>query len=83
MMTELFSMLANFTSPVELGTNPGSLIWFIPLAAAISLVYKAAKLPEIKMRSFLRESGTLFASIVVFMVLIGIGLLIFSWAVTE
>ena len=83
MITNLLSILAAFTVPQELGTNPRSFFWFLPLAAAIAVVYKAAKLPEIKARSFLRESLTLFASIVFFMILIAVCLIAFSYLATE
>ena len=83
MISVLTTLLATFTSPEELGTNPRSLLWFLPLSAAIAVVYKTAKLPKIKKGILLSESVTLFGSIVIFMVLIGMGLLIFSWLVTE
>ncbi|MBC8481379.1 MAG: hypothetical protein H8D47_01775 [Planctomycetes bacterium] len=77
------TLLAILTSPKGLPTNPASLLWFFPLAAAISLVYKAAKLPEMKKSVFFKEFLVLFSSIVVFMALIGVGLIAFSWIFVE
>lgn len=67
-------IIATFTAPQELETNPQLMLWVLPLAAAIAIVYKATKLPTIKTAVFLREAAALFASIVVFMALVALAL---------
>lgn len=83
MLSHAFFILASFTSPEQIGTNPQSVLWLMPLAAAIAVSYKAIKLPKITAVNFIREAGLLFGSIIVFMVLTAIALWIFAWAVTE
>lgn len=65
-MHELF--LAAFTSPEKIATNPLATLWIIPLMIAIVVVYKTTKLPEITLRTFLKETAGLFLSILVFIV---------------
>ncbi len=60
-------VMATFTIPEKITTDPQSMLWLLPLVAAIAIVYKATKLPEIKAANFLKESVVLFGSIVVFM----------------
>jgi hypothetical protein len=62
------ALLASFTAPEDIRMNPQSMLWMLPLAAAIAVVYKATKLHAITPRSFIKESCLLFASIVVFVV---------------
>lgn len=61
-------VMAGFTAPMDLGTDPRSLLLLLPLLAAITIVYKATKLPVVSPGNFLKESVILFCSIVVFMV---------------
>ena len=60
-------VMATFTIPEKITTDPQSMLWLLPLVASIAIVYKATKLPEIKLANFLKESVILFGSIVVFM----------------
>ncbi|NQT01955.1 MAG: hypothetical protein HQ580_08030 [Planctomycetes bacterium] len=60
-------VMATFTIPEKIGTDPQSMLWLLPLVAAIAVVYKATKLPEIKAANFLKEAVILSGSIVVFM----------------
>ena len=76
-------MMAGFLAPEDIGTNPRSLLLFLPVAAAISLVYKATKLPSVKAGNFLRESAILFGSIVGFLVITALVLLAVAWFVTK
>jgi len=76
-------MLANFTAPVDIGTNPQSLLLFIPVVAAIAIVYKATKLPRITAGRFLKESILLFGSIVAVMVIVALVLAAVAWLITE
>ena len=76
-------VVASFTAPEEIGANPQSMLWLLPLVAAIVVVYKATKLPEIKTGNFLKEVAILFGSIVVFMIVTGLALCVLSWLITE
>lgn len=74
---------ASFTAPEKIGANPQSMLWLLPLVAAIAVVYKATKLPEIKAGNFLKEAAILFGSIVVFMIITGLTLCVLAWLITE
>ena len=83
MLVEAVSVIATFTSPEKIGTNPQSFLWVLPLVAAIAVVYKATKLPKITMGLFLKESVILFGSIIVFMIITAIALYSLAWLITE
>ena len=74
-------ILGGFTSPEPIGVTPDSILWLLPLVAAIAVGYKVNKLPEIRAANFIRESVVLFVSIVVFMGLTGLGLSVVAWLV--
>ncbi len=76
-------VMASFTIPEQIGTTPLSLLWLLPLVAAIAIVYKATKLPEIKAASFIKEAVILFGSIVVFMFVTALILYAIAWLVLE
>ena len=72
-------ILASFSTPCSITTNPQSLLWLLPLAAMISIVYKAIKLPAITFGVFFKETAILFGSIMAFMVIIAVCLYIIAW----
>ena len=76
-------VLATFTTPENIGVTPHSMLWLLPLVAAISVVYKTTKLPKIKFFHFLKESVVLFGSIIVFMAITALVLVAFAWLITE
>jgi len=76
-------VLATFTTPENIGVTPKSILWLLPLVAAISVVYKTTKLPKIRFVHFVKESVILFGSIVVFMAITALVLVAFAWLVTE
>ncbi len=76
-------VMATFTIPEKITTDPQSMLWLLPLVAAIAIVYKATKLPEIKAANFLKESVVLFGSIVVFMLVTALVLYSIAWLITE
>ncbi len=76
-------VMATFTTPEKIGADPQSMLWLLPLVAAIAIVYKATKLPEIKATNFLKEAVILFGSIVVFMSITALVLCTFAWLVIE
>ena len=81
MLLDAVFVIATFTTPERIATNPQSVLWLLPLVAAIAVVYKAMKLSTIKTGLFLRESVILFASIVVFIVVTALGLHALAWIV--
>ena len=76
-------IIANFTVPERISVDPRSMLWLLPLVAAIAVVYKATKVPKIKPTHFLKESVILFGSIVVFMAVTALVLCIIAWVITE
>jgi hypothetical protein len=75
--------MASFTVPEIIHIDSKSMLWLLPLVAAISIVYKATKIPNIKTISFLKEVVILFGSIVVFMAVSAIALCVLAWLITE
>lgn len=82
-MLDVFSLLASFTAPVEIGTTPASMLWMFPLLAAVSLVYKATKMRVLLTRRYLLESLLLFLSVSGFMIMAIIVLNLLSWLITS
>lgn len=76
-------LIATFTAPEQVGVNPQSMLLLLPLLAAISIVYKATKLPKIATRGFAKEVAALFASIVVVIIAIALVLYVLTWLVTQ
>jgi hypothetical protein len=82
-MSAVAFVIATFTSPENISTNPQSILWLLPLVAAIAVVYKATKVPTIKIGSFLKEAVLLFGSIIVFMIVTALVLCVLAWLITE
>jgi len=78
-----FVVIASFTAPEEIGTNPSSMLWLLPLAASIAITYKATKLPTIKAGNFIKEAAILFGSIVVSIIITALALYALAWLITE
>ncbi|MHC4790440.1 MAG: hypothetical protein ACYS8Y_03230 [Planctomycetota bacterium] len=78
-----FVILSTFTSPENIDTNPLSMLWLLPLAASIAVVYKATKLTTIKVGTFLKEVVILFGSIVIFIIISAVCLYALGWLITE
>ncbi len=78
-----FAVIASFTAPEEIGTNPSSMLWLLPLAASIAIAYKATKLPTITAGNFIKEAAILFGSIVVSIIITGLALYALAWLITE
>ncbi len=83
MSVEAIFVMATFTAPEVIGVNPQSMLWLLPLAAAIAVVYKATKLPTITARSFIKEAAISFGSIVVFIIITALALYTLAWLITE
>lgn len=76
------SLLASFTTPMRIGTNPASVLWLVPLVATISIVYKATKVGHVRLWPFTKETAALFGSIIVFIVVAAVILYGLAWIVT-
>jgi len=83
MSVEGIFIMATFTAPQEMGVNPQSMLWLLPLVAAIAVVYKATKLPKITAGVFLKEVGVLFGSIVFFILVTALVLYAMAWLIME
>ncbi len=82
-MFEFSLMLAQFTVPQDLGTNPKSLLLLLPLLAGIAVVYKATKVEKISAGNFIKESVLLFGSILVFLIMTALILTAIAWLIVE
>ena len=76
-------VLASFTSPIDIPTEPTSMLWMFPLLLSISVVYKATKTRVIFARRFAKEVAVLFGTISVFMVFLGVALIFMVKLLTE
>lgn len=83
MQPETLLVLATFTSPETIGTSPQSMLWLLPLAAAVAIVYKAMKLKTFTAASFAKEAIVLFGSIIIFMAITAVVLFVFARMFTE
>ena len=82
MLTNLTVILATFTSPQTIGTDPKAMLWMFPLLAAIAIVYKAVKTRVIFLRKFFKDVFILFCTISIAMILAGIALNLITWLLT-
>jgi len=76
-------ILASFTAPENIGTTPQSMLWLLPLAAAIAVIYKATKVQTIIAEKFTKEAVVLFSSIIVFITVTALALHALAWLITE
>lgn len=79
----MFEMLASFTSPINIGTTPASMLWMFPLLAAIAIIYKATKLRVLFVKRFLWETLLLFATLCGFMIGAILVLNLVTWLATS
>jgi hypothetical protein len=78
-MMHWITILASFTQPERIGTTPQSMLWMLPLTAAIAIVYKATKVRTVDPKRFVKETAVLFGSIAVFMILAAAILCAIEW----
>jgi len=83
MNSTLSILLASFTTPIDIPTDPKAMMWMFPLLLAIVIVYKATKLRVIFPKKFIREVTLLFLTISVFMILAGVALNVFVALLTR
>jgi predicted PurR-regulated permease PerM len=77
------TVLASFTTAMEIDTDPASMLWLMPLVVSIVVVYKATKVHRILAVPFIRESVVLFGSILVFIVVAALILYGVAWIFTD
>ncbi len=82
MLSNMGLILASFTVPEHIGTNPRAILWIFPLLASIAIVYKATKMRIIFPWKFIKEVVVLFATLSIFMVLTALGLYMIVWLLT-
>lgn len=73
--------IASFVNPVQIGTDPFSLLWLLPLVVSIAVIYKLTKMPMIRTGEFLKESAVLSIVIIAFMVIAASMLHLFAWVI--
>jgi len=78
-----FLVIATFTAPQTIRTNPALMLWMLPLAASMAITYKATKLPTITPANFIKEAAILFASIAIIITIIALALYALTWLITE
>jgi hypothetical protein len=76
-------IMASITCPENIGTTAQSMLWLLPLAAAIAVIYKATKVQTITAGKFTREAVVLFGSIIVFIIVTALVLHALAWLITE
>jgi hypothetical protein len=81
MSVDAILVMATFMVPEHIRTNPQSILWLLPLAAAIAVIYKATKLQTITVGVFLKEAAILFGSIIVFVIITALALYALVWLI--
>jgi hypothetical protein len=74
-------VLATFTTPQQIGPHPQSVLWLLPLLAAIAVTYKATKISQITAKLFIREATVLFLSITAFIIITMLVLYAVVWLI--
>ena len=74
MIQNIYNIVATFTVPEYIGVEPKTMLWMFPLLASIAIVYKATKLRVMFLGKFFKEATILFATLSLFMILLGIAL---------
>ena len=83
MSAENIFMIATFTVPERIGTTPQSLLWLLPLAMAVTVVYKTTILPTITSGNFIKKVLATFSFGVILLALLAVGLCALGWLITE
>lgn len=72
-------IIASFRSPEVVGTTVLSLLWLLPLALSVAVVYKATKLEKITAANFVKEIAVSFGFGIFLLALIALGLFAAIW----
>jgi hypothetical protein len=76
-------LLLTFMTPERIGVTPFSVLWALPLIAAISIVYKATKVWSVRPKAFAKETCALCGSIVGFLLVAALILTAIAWLFNE
>ena len=82
MINELGLIIASFTAPENIPTDPKAMLWIFPLLAAIATVYKATKTRVIFMKKFAKSVIVLFTTLSLFLILTAVALHVIVWIFT-
>ena len=74
MTPDIINMLAGFTAPLRIGTDPASMLWMFPLLASVAIIYKTTRMKVIFPLKFIREVVVLFTTMSILMILAGCAL---------
>jgi len=74
-------VLATFATPQQIGPHPQSMLWLLPLLAAIAVTYKATKISKITAKLFIKEAAVLFLSITAFITITILVLYALVWLI--
>jgi hypothetical protein len=83
MIAATSTLLASFTTPMQIDTTAASMLWLVPLVISIAVVYKATKVHSVKPVAFAKETALLIGSIFVFIAVAALVLYGVAWLVTE
>jgi hypothetical protein len=83
MIPDITQVLASFTQPIDIPTDPKSILWMFPLLLAIATVYKATKILVMSWSKFGKQVVILFCTISLFMVFLGVALILLVKVITE
>lgn len=83
LLENIFAIIASFTAPENIRIDLQSMLWLLPIAVAIAVIYKATKLPTITAGNFIKETLGLLGSIVVFITLAALSLCVLAWLVMD
>ena len=75
MLDGMCNILAGFTSPELIPTDPKSMLWMYPLLLSIAVIYKATKTRVMFKKKFFKEASILFCTLSVVMTAAGAGLI--------
>ena len=81
-MNSMIDILAGFTAPIHIGTNPAAMLWMFPLLASVAIVYKATRMKVIFPIKFIKEVVILFATMSIMMILAAVALYILATILT-
>jgi len=82
-MYNMLTILASFTAPLNIGTNPAAMLWMFPLLASVAIIYKATRMRVIFPLKFVKEVVILFATMSILMILAGVGLYVLVTILTS
>jgi hypothetical protein len=83
MSPEAVFVIATFTAPENIQPTPYLMLWLLPLAVAITIVYKVTKLPTITAGNFIKKVAASFGAGIVLLIVIALALYGLAWLITE